>query len=96
MSKRVICTLTDAEATDQLGEWEALRCHVSRVEARPDGVRLTLPAELRATAEDLAARESTCCSFLDITLTESSGALLLDISSDNPAARPIIEAITGK
>lgn len=69
----VACTLPTAERPLRLAEFDELfATAVRRVDrVAPTRARLTL-AELggvRATVEDLTARESGCCSFFTFTIT---------------------------
>ena len=94
-SKRLICTLGPSEAESQLGEWEALQAHVLSVGEIPDGVRLHFPNHLEPTVRDLAAREATCCSFLELTATRLETSFRLDVTSQHDDAAPIIALLTG-
>jgi hypothetical protein len=68
------CTLPTAEQPLRVAEFDDLfRTSLERVERLGAGrVRLVLSGDagLRARAEDLAAREVSCCSFFDFTIVE--------------------------
>jgi len=89
------CTLPAAELPERLREWAALRGQAAEVVALTDGVRLRLPPTAAAEAEDLAERERTCCSFLDIATEVDDEAVVVAIRSPNPAHRPIIDILVG-
>ena len=59
------------------------------------GRELSFPIELAPTVEDLAAREATCCSFLTIETQRDGDRIRLVITSADPAAAPVVEALTG-
>jgi MerR family transcriptional regulator, copper efflux regulator len=66
----IACTLDGSERTERADRWRsALTAVVARV-AIPHGVRLTLEPAVTRLAElaELAAAESGCCSFFDISL----------------------------
>lgn len=89
------CTLEDPKALEQLLEWRDLQGLSIAVAAVASGVLMHLPAELEPQVSDLAKRESSCCSFLDISVVVADGELILEIVSDNPAALPVISALAG-
>jgi hypothetical protein len=89
------CTLPEGELPERLREWATLRDRATEVVALLDGVRLRLPSTAAVEAEDLAERERTCCSFLDIA-TEADGEMVaVSIRSPNPDHRPIIDLLVG-
>ncbi len=44
---------------------------------------------------DLARREATCCAFLDIVVSEDERHVHVTITSDDPAAAPVIGLLCG-
>jgi hypothetical protein len=82
------CTLPTVEQPLRLAEFDELFANaVSRVEqvtAQHVRMRLAGPVGLEATARDLTARESECCSFFSFTITpepaDQGEALWLDIA----------------
>ncbi len=70
----IACTLTTREAASQSQEWRTLQQRASEVRPIAGGARMALPLELASIAQDLAARECQCCSFLDITVAVAPGA----------------------
>ncbi|MGP3924569.1 hypothetical protein [Streptomyces sp. 8N616] len=78
------CTLPTEERPLRLAEWDAL--FATQVTApslaEPLRVRLELPAgaECEERTRDLVERENGCCSFFEFTVTDTSKAVVLDIS----------------
>lgn len=97
MKKRipVACSLGPNEAVDQLGEWEALQRRLLAVERIDGGIRMRLPGELRSTIEDLARREQNCCRFLAIAVHLDGDDTMVEITSDQPEAAPVIDLLAG-
>jgi len=62
----IACALTTDEARGQTLEWADLRDRATNVAALGGGVRMTFPASMVDTVEDLARREGAyCASRLD-------------------------------
>lgn len=78
------CTLSTVERPVRVAEFDALLGGSVRRAARRDAGRLRLELDpspdVAATAANLAARETACCSFFTFTLTASGGALRLDVA----------------
>lgn len=79
-----VCTLPTAERPLRLAEFEHLFATTLRRVDRvaPTRARLTLAETggVRATVEDLTARESACCSFFRFAVTPAGpDGLVLDI-----------------
>ena len=91
----VVCTLTTKAAAQQVLEWETLKRLAVSAESLPGGARMVFPAGLHDQIQDLANREASCCAFLDIALSEADGSLVLDVTSENQDARPVISALSG-
>lgn len=90
------CTLPNQQVPLRVAEFSDLFATALRSLQRPEPgwLRLGLdPApQVEATAADLAARETQCCSFFDFTLHRDDGQLWLDVRV--PAGRePILDAI---
>lgn len=77
------CTLPTAEQPLRVAEFDALfATALRRLERREPGwLRLVLAGDpnVDASARELIARESTCCSFFDFQLTPAGGELQLDV-----------------
>lgn len=95
MSEPIACSLSADGAQRQLREWDELRREALRVEPVTDGVAMTFPAALDVRVRDLAAREATCCSFLDISVEGDGTELTVTIVSPHAQARPIVAALAG-
>ena len=91
----IACTLTIGDAARQSLEWTALQGHALSATRMDGGAVMTFHLDLAEDVESLAARERSCCGFLAIKTMRSSDRIRLEITSDNPAARPVIHAITG-
>ncbi len=91
----IACTLSPGGAVSQLAEWAALRSHAVADEPVPGGRRLSFPIDLAPTVEDLARREAACCAFLTIETHRAGELIRVEITSEDPAARPVIEVLTG-
>ena len=79
------CTLPTAEQPLREAEFDTLFATALRAVERqaPDRLRLTFDGA--AEVADLIARESSCCSFFDFTLTATTDGQVLDVRV--PAAR---------
>jgi hypothetical protein len=91
----VACTLTTKQAAFQALEWVDLQGRATAVSEIDGGVRIMLPATLADSVEDLASRERACCTFLNIETAIEADQLKVEITSDNPQALPVIEALAG-
>jgi hypothetical protein len=92
------CTLPTADRPIRLAELEALFAEaVLRVDRDGDVVRLRMagPAGLRDRVQDLADRESSCCSFFTFDLAGSDADLVLTVAVP-PAHRAILTAIADR
>jgi thioredoxin len=76
------CTLPTAEQPARLAEFDGLFRSVRDIE-RPGATRLRLvlgeTGGVAEQARDLAARESSCCSFFDFTVTTADTAVVIDV-----------------
>jgi thioredoxin len=75
------CTLPTAEQPLREAEFDQLFASALRGLQRPDPARLRLylDPEAEASARDLVARESSCCSFFDFELGSEEGRLVVDV-----------------
>lgn len=77
------CTLPTVEQPLRQAEFAALCASALRGQERPSDrhLRLTLSGgdDLLETVLDLTARESSCCSFFDFTVTPTADVVVLDI-----------------
>ena len=81
------CTLPTTERPLRVAEFDALFATSLRAVERPapDWLRLELDAAAAASARQLVARESRCCSFFDFRFTPANDRRLLDVRV--PASR---------
>ena len=89
------CTLPTAEQPLRVAEFKDVFALVRAAHrAAPTRLLLTLqPAPGRAEAvRDLAARESTCCSFFGFTVREGDDGVLLDVTVP-PAQIDVLDAM---
>jgi thioredoxin len=77
------CTLPTAAQPLRVAEFEALFASALRgiERRRPGWLRLHLDGntEVKSSARELTARESSCCSFFDFQLTATDNGLVLDV-----------------
>jgi hypothetical protein len=89
------CTLPTAERPLREAEFDALFAAHLRSCERPAPTSLLLGLDggpgVEATARELVARESSCCSFFDFDLVRAGDLLVLDVRV--PAAR--VEVLDG-
>lgn len=94
------CTLPTAEQPIRLAEFDTLFAQFVTHAERPGPTHLRLllagPADLAATVQDLADRESRCCTFFTFTITSvRTGHVRLDI--EVPAAHTaVIDALAAQ
>ena len=91
----IACTLTHAQAMDQLGEWADL-VDDALESTRSDGhLTAVLPITERGRVEDLAARERACCSFLriDVSADEAAGTVRVTVDSPAPSGGEVVSFI---
>jgi len=91
----IACSLSATDASSQLDEWVELRSHALSTTALAEGIRLSLPLQLVDTAQDLAARERACCSFLTITVTAGDAQVDVDITSADLDGQRVVAALAG-
>ena len=56
---------------------------------------MTFDIGMAGDLEALATAEASCCSFLSIAVTRTSDRVSIEVTSDNPDALPVIEALAG-
>ncbi len=95
MHDPIACSFTTKDAARQGLAWADLQRHALTATRIDGGAAMTFDAELADSVEEVAARERSCCGFLSITTLRSDDEMRLEITADNPAARPVIEAMAG-
>jgi hypothetical protein len=93
------CTLPTAQRPLRLAEFEDLLTMVYAVE-RVSATRLRLelrgPETLQPWAGDLAARESSCCSFFAFTITAiEPGRIIFQVDVDEPHVS-VLDGLTSR
>jgi hypothetical protein len=74
------CTLPSAERPLRLTEFDTLFASVRSVSRPHRGLlQLVISSDDEATARDLAARESECCSFFSFTFTSRDPDVVMEI-----------------
>ena len=89
------CTMPTAERPLRLAEFDDLfATSVRRVERRGSAVRLRLAGKVGLVdrVRDLAARETSCCSFFSFVIEGTDQDLTLDISVP-PERQEILDAL---
>ncbi len=94
-SDPVVCTLSSSQAGDRLIEWSDLQHVATSIEPRSDGVVIRLPTACAVDARGLADRESQCCSFLDIKVTDRGEVTEMTITSPNPDGVQVVYLLAG-
>jgi MerR family transcriptional regulator, copper efflux regulator len=89
----IACTLSGNDQAERTGEWRDLLAQGTAREPVPDGIRVTLPAELTGPAAEMAAAEQQCCPFFRFTLVFDGGDLQLTMQAP-PEAAPLLTALT--
>lgn len=92
------CTLPTAEQPLRIAEFDNLFAEGLRALERqaPTELTLTLDSATEETARDLAARESSCCSFFGFTFTPGdSGTLQLQVTVP-PAHVDVLDALAAR
>jgi hypothetical protein len=91
------CTLPTLDQPLRLAEFDDLFAAALRGQRRvsPTALRWELDPAAEATARDLTARESSCCSFFSFVFGSGGEALELDV--EVPAARvEVLDAIEAR
>ena len=90
------CSLGASELTQRLNEIATVGAN-GLVERGVDGerhrLRFHLDAETRRRLEAIVAAEAQCCSFLNLSLEEQDGELLLSVSAPVNDGQPIADAL---
>lgn len=76
-------------------EWSDLQRVAWSIEQLDDGARIRLPTSFVSEARDLAIRESQCCSFLNVEVTDVDEAIEMTITSPNPDGVAVVHLLAG-
>ena len=90
------CTLPTVEQPLRVAEFDRLFADHLHSVARPAPTTLDLElnAEARAVTEELAAKETACCSFFDFSLTEPADGVFHLRVSVPPAHVAVLDALS--
>lgn len=91
----IACSLPLREAAKQAGEWHDLSGRALLIEEIDGGLSVVYPSHMTSEVEDLVAREAACCAWLSIETSPTEEGIRIDVTSSNPDARPVIEALIG-
>ena len=91
----IACSLPLWDAAKQAGEWHELSDRALDVETIDGGVSVLYPSDLTHQVRDLVAREAACCAWLSIETSPTEEGIRVKVTSSNPDARPVIEALIG-
>jgi hypothetical protein len=98
MSQRfepIACSLPLRDAARQAGEWTDLHDRIVRLDYADGKYVVEYPIGMADEVEDLAEREASCCAWLSIATSRQPETIRLELQSENPDARPVIEALMG-
>jgi|SRR5688500_5232309 len=89
----ITCNLIGADLDAQLGAWGTLSPALRRAASTEQGLTLWFDAAVEADLRDVAAKEADCCSFLVLDVVPEGDEVRLDITTELPDARPVIDAL---
>ena len=93
---QISCSLSPDDAAGQAERLTDLRRQAIAAESLEAGAALTFGTELADQVEEFARREAECCgSFLSIETIRTDDGVRLEVTSENPAAHPMIDAMCG-
>ena len=90
------CALPTAKRPLRVAEFDQLFAHALKVQ-RPEPTRLdlVLPRDAEATARDLAARESECCSFFTFEFEAAGDDVIMHVAVP-PQQVEVLDAIEAR
>jgi hypothetical protein len=91
----ITCSLSAKGSVDQTAEWVDIQHRATSVAALTSGARMVFPLEFATSIDELVSREATCCGFLDFVTAVADGEYVLDVTSSNPEALPLIGLLSG-
>lgn len=89
----IACSLDAADLSARRAELTRLGEDALLPPGRDGSLRFRNDRETRTRLEALVAAEAACCPFLDLTVREEPGALVLEISAPD-GAEPVVEELT--
>ena len=87
------CSLSTSDAERQILNWTNVRNRSLDTFTIEHGIAMTFKPEIAALVEDLAARESACCTFLSAKTIRSDEMIRLEITSEDLDVLPFIKSI---
>lgn len=92
------CTLPTVEQPLRVTEFDDLFATSLRAVERPDRttLRLSIALAAQAKAEDLAARETACCSFFEFEFARGEGDTVSMRVTVPPAYATVLDAFTAR
>jgi len=85
----IACSLSATDLPARLGEMKRLG-QDALLSVHGDGtLRFRVDAETRSRLEAIVAAEAECCPFLDLSVREEAGALVLEIGAPE-GAEPVV------
>lgn len=89
----IACSLVGSEADAQCNGWRDLGGSLQRSAAADGGLSLWFEGAVEGALRELVAKEADCCPFLDLTVVPEGASVRLDVTSSQPEARPVIDAL---
>lgn len=89
----ITCSLVGDAADAQCNGWRGLGGSLKRSAAADGGLSLWFERTVEEVIRELVAREADCCPFLDLTVVPEGASVRLDVTSSQPEARPVIDAL---
>lgn len=93
--KPIVCTLSSGEFESREAEWRAaLERGMNDCRETPRGFELSIARDEQVLTEinRLAALESSCCTWLDITVTDTD-PIVLTMTSQTPGGKDVIRML---
>ena len=89
------CTVTPQQAESHSLAWAQLKNCARAIEPLNGGAVMVFPKELADHVEQLAAQESSCCSFLAIATHRNGDEIRLEMTASDPDGVAAIVAMVG-
>ena len=87
------CSFSESNTARQDLDWATVRNQSLGTVPIENGIAMTFSPDKADDIESLVKSESACCGFLSITSVRSDEMIRVEISSTDPAALPVIQAI---
>ena len=96
---RIACSLSAADLSTRLAEMTQLGQDALLSADRDNTLTFRADSETRSRLETIVAAEAECCPFLELSLREESGALVLEIGAPDgaePVVADLVSAFGGR